>query len=60
MTIDEAIEQLEMDQGDILWRKGTRSYDALKLGIEALKHLRECWEARECGRIYLLPGETEN
>jgi len=34
--------------------------EAIKLGIEALKHLEECWEAKECERIYLLPGETED
>lgn len=59
MKIDKAIELLTHWQngGDIT------SFDdvntAVRLGIEAMKHLKECWEARECERIWLLPGETE-
>lgn len=57
MTLEKAIEiltDLKLRSGFILTIEGT---DALKLGIEALKHFKILREAGDTARDYLLPGE---
>ena len=60
MTIDEAITRIEVFLKDVSEGAPEKLDDALRLGIEALKRVRE---QREVGgyvrRQYPLPGETE-
>ncbi len=58
MTIDEAIEILEKDNANPGIGCIVGGYEARKLGIEALKRLKEQRKAPECADFSLLPGET--
>ena len=59
MTIEEAIEKLDgiFELGHEDW--GNPEYDALKLGIEALKFIKEWRIPPHGGATILLPGETK-
>lgn len=59
MTIDEAIKELTKQLGPKYSTPDTDFHNAMKLGIEALKTVRDVrrWPFPES--IILLPGETE-
>ena len=58
MKLDEAIEILEQPfPRPVTRRKGTYT-EAIKLGIEALKRVRDCRKVIDIPLTNLLPGET--
>jgi len=59
MTLKEAILTLSLAAERHAWTSSPDFYDALKLGIEALKRVKELreWHLAVAGRI--LPGEDE-
>lgn len=60
MRLEEAIELLGWVIEDKKYRQGEPGYDALKLGIEALKLLEEIRTVPGTGYSAMLPGETED
>ena len=60
MTIDEAIEINEDQRESLLERGLPVSAEAAKLGIEALKLVKELRECMPGSAVKLLPGETED
>lgn len=59
MTIDEAIKILTVYSDNMETDLIDREYAAIKLGIEALKLIKEMREFYYWGPPALLPGETE-
>jgi len=59
MTIDEAIEILDLEISCDFEGNEKDRQDAVKLGIEALKHIYELRHHHNVLPDYLLPGETE-
>jgi len=57
MTIQEAIETL-CEIHDTYLLGGSLDHEALKLGIGALKRVKECGCPARCGLLERLPGET--
>ena len=60
MTIDKAIEVLETEAHLAERQPETGIYDALKLGIEALRRLEELRTPASGDPLLPLPGETES
>lgn len=60
MTIDKAIEILGLRIKSPFVRANPDTKDAIKLGIEALKRIKECRLADHTIKEDLLPGETES
>jgi len=60
MTIDEAIEVLHEDLGADTYDNHPYLYEAQKLGIEALKRLRENRKGTLFNPFRELPGEAES
>lgn len=59
MTIDDAIKVLEALLYYVETRDVPRSYDGLRLGIEALKAVKAGRDPAGVPSYYPLPGETE-
>jgi hypothetical protein len=59
MTLDKAIEILEIHAANIYHPEIDGEADAIKLGIEALKRIQECRLADYMIKEDYLPGETE-
>ena len=59
MTIDKAIVDLSIQLAVKQRLEWNYQRDALRLGIEALKRIKECRSADHLIREDLLPGETE-
>jgi hypothetical protein len=59
MTIDEAIRELDQMTNYRLASLGEKRWQAVKLGIEALKGIKAQRDQMLPWRISLLPGETE-
>lgn len=60
MTIDEAIELLKKDLADNYYNPGSKLFQAVNLGIEALKAISSSRRLGLSGSIIVdLPGETE-
>ena len=60
MTIDEAIEILELNVSDSLQTASSDYLNAARLGIEALKHQKSCPYFEYQAKDELLPGETKD
>jgi len=60
MKIDEAIETLESMLPSEMPNNPPRRLDAYRLGIEALKRIKERRDLKTGWEIQLLPGETED
>ena len=59
MKIDKAIEILEDDSFGIVLPVPEGEREALKLGIEALKVVKDAKIVGHYGHLYPLPGETK-
>lgn len=59
MTIDEAIRLLQKDIDDGYFESESSVEDAAKLGIEALKLVKELQHHPYYNKVSKLPGETE-
>ena len=60
MTIDEAISRMEIFVRDASEVAPELLDDAIRLGIEALKRVKECGYPARCGLMEILPGETNS
>lgn len=60
MTLEEAIELVTEYHSDIKFRQGERLAEAIQLGIEALKRVKNDRPSTQRTIYGLLPGETEN
>ena len=58
MTLDEAIEEHEYIVNKYKLRRGPRSIEAIRLGIEALKEVERARGGNPALDSELLPGET--
>jgi len=59
MNINEAIERLKGLEVPLITREDQANFDALMLGIEALKEVKKSRDENYIGDTGLLPGETE-
>jgi hypothetical protein len=59
MTLDEAIKELTKQLSPKYSTPHTPFHNAIKLGIEALKRLKEHRETFPTPHVWRLPGETE-
>lgn len=59
MTIDEAIEILELELPEYLSNPATDLMHAIKLSHEALKRLENWRSGKVLNPDFMLPGETE-
>ena len=60
MTIDQAIEELDKQLGPKYSTSGSPWHNAMKLGIEALKFIKEHRIEWHCDYPLKLPGETKD
>ena len=60
MTINKAIEILNFRSKDFILEQDPELINAIKLGIEALKHIQSKRPYPDLGGIYRLPGETHS
>lgn len=59
MTIDEAIRRMKARVAGEFYDSDPENLEDMRLGIEAMKHLRRGRENGEIYRLPLLPGETK-
>jgi len=60
MTLERAIEELNSLELPIRTELDHKKHLAVRLGIEALKRVKECGYPARCGLMERLPGETNS